>query len=109
MGFLDRLLGERNARAVQQVYDRTAQAANRGYDAASQGLNEIDAARLKLIADNEAKTRSGDMWYQKAQNGIGQFIDNVQELPSRVEEYRQANLDKQGRQDPLQGIRRFFS
>jgi phosphoenolpyruvate carboxylase len=116
MGLLDRLMGERNARAMQDVYDRTAQAANRGYGAAVDTANstvdklkELDAARVQMAIDNEAKRKAGDMWYQKANQGIGQFVDTVQGLTSQIEAYRQSNLQKQGREDPLQGIRRFFS
>ena len=105
MGLLDRLLGERQAKAVQQVYDRTANAANRGVDYVNSGLNEIDAYRQA----NLEKQRNGTTWYDQARNGIGQFVDDAQAKAAEMEAYRRANLQEQGRKDPLQGIRSFFS
>ena len=109
MGLLDRLLGERHAKAIQDVYDRTATAANQGLGAVQRGLSDLEAARLQTIAENEAKAKAGDMWYQKAGQGISQFMDDAQAKAAQFEAYRQENLRKQGRQDPLQGIRSFFS
>ena len=108
MGLLDRLLGERNARAVQQVYDRTAQAANRGYDAASQGLSDLEAARLQIIAENKAKAAKNDMWYQKAGQGIGQFVDDVQDKVGQYKEYND-NFHKNNPSEKVtDGIRGFL-
>ena len=109
MGFLEELMGKRNAESMQKVYDRTAlaanQMANQGMGAIGRGMNEVDRIRQA----NMEKQKNGTMLYDELGQSANNMIDMAKQKAMEVEAYRQANLSKQGRSDPVDEAKSWMS